>query len=458
MFDKLNHFFGKQDNNLRYWDFNSESLNSETMIINNLNINLLNKSFVSGFSIRVLYKNAWGFSFSNNSDDLLIIAKKALENAKSTSLYTKRKVEINFDEVWKDDAEFKMKKNPFDISLDEKKKVFLNINRQTLNFNKKIKSSEIGYRFVSSEKEYCNSLGSEIKQKIPETYFGISLTAKDGDKVQSYPFRVALTKGYEVLDNIYPRIDEAKKQVIKLLNAETPKGGKYNVVCDGGMTAVFIHEALGHATEADSVLQGGSCLKGKLGKKIASEYVEVHDQGNIDNDYGGYIYDDEGVKAKDNILIKKGVLVKYLTSRDTSKQFNLHLSGNARIDFPSFHPIVRMSNTYIKEGEYKVDELLKEMKEGIYLKGSYGGAVDTLMGNFQFSAVEGYKISKGEIKEPLKMVTLGGKVLETLHNIQGISDKRDKDFPGHCGKRGQSVRTGGYNPHIWIKKAYVGGK
>ena len=130
-------------------------------------------------------------------------------------------------------------------------------------------------------------------------------------------------------------------------------------------------------------------------------------------------------------------------------------SGNARSSIAD-QPIVRMSNTYLQPGELSFEELIEDITDGIYLKGSRGGQVDTGKGIFQFNAAEGFKIENGELTTPLRDVSLSGNILETLKNIDSIGN----DFKlstGFCGKDGQTAPVGDGGPHTRIVDALVGG-
>ena len=217
---------------------------------------------------------------------------------------------------------------------------------------------------------------------------------------------------------------------------------------------MFIHEALGHAVESDLILQNDSILKGKLNEKIGSDIVNIVDDPTKDG-FGYYAYDVEGVKTHKNQLVKDGELVSLLSSRESSTKLNMTSSGNARSSI-SDQPIVRMSNTYLEPGDLSFEELIEDIPDGIYLKGSRGGQVDTGKGIFQFNAVESYEIKNGEIGQTLRDVSLSGNILETLKNVDGLGN----DFKlsvGFCGKGGQVAPVGDGGPHTRILNAMVGG-
>ena len=160
----------------------------------------------------------------------------------------------------------------------------------------------------------------------------------------------------------------------------------------------------------------------------------------IENSFGYYKYDSEGVKGSETKIIENGVLKNYLHTRETAGRLNMEITGNARAQGLD-KPLVRMSNTYIQPGDWKFDELLQDTKNGIFLKGSRGGQVDTGKGLFQFNAVEAFLIENGELTTPLRDAGLSGEILDILHNIDAVSDEF-KLSVGYCGKNGQSVPVG----------------
>ena len=212
---------------------------------------------------------------------------------------------------------------------------------------------------------------------------------------------------------------------------------------------------MGHAVEGDLILQNDSILKDKLGSKIGSDIVNIYDDASLKDGFGYYPYDVEGVKTKPNQLVKDGKLISLLNSRETASKLNMESSGNAR-SIIADKPIVRMSNTYLKHGEMSFEELIEDIPDGIYLKGSRGGQVDTGKGIFQFNAAEGFKIENGEITTPLRDVSLSGNILETLKNVDAIGNDFELSV-GFCGKDGQTAPVGDGGPHTRILNALVGG-
>ena len=226
-----------------------------------------------------------------------------------------------------------------------------------------------------------------------------------------------------------------------MLEAKPATSGNFPVIADPELTGVLVHEALGHAVEGDLILQNDSILKDKIGSQIASDIVNIFDDGSLKEGFGYYPYDVEGVKTAPNQLVKDGKLVSLLNSRETASKLNMKSSGNARSSIAD-QPIVRMSNTFLQPGDNTFEELIEDIPDGIYLKGSSGGHVDSGNG--------------GEITTPLRDVSLSGNILETLKNIDAIGN----DFKlsvGFCGKDGQTAPVSDGGPHTRILNALVGG-
>jgi TldD protein len=260
--------------------------------------------------------------------------------------------------------------------------------------------------------------------------------------------------GYEVFDQCDPLklAREATEEAIALLSAKPAPSGRFDVVLDQELAGVFIHEAVGHASEADTVLEGDSCLEGKIGQKIGSEMVTVRDDPTLLR-YGYYPYDSEGMPSHNTVIIEKGVMRAYLNSRESAAKLG-GLPGNARAGGLA-RPIVRMSNTFIDNGTMTKEEVFEGVN-GIYLKGSRGGQVNTGEGVFQFNAVMGYLIKNGQIGEAIRDVSLSGNTLKTLNSIVRVADDL-KFSSGRCGKGGQGVPVGDGSPHVLVKDAVVGG-
>jgi TldD protein len=202
------------------------------------------------------------------------------------------------------------------------------------------------------------------------------------------------------------------------------------------------------------VLEGSSVLQGKMGERIGAETLTIVDDPTLP-EFGFEPVDAEGVLPARTEIISRGRVAAYLHTRETLAALGNGVPGHARA-MEGDAPIVRMSNTFIENGDASYDEILEECGEGILLIGSRGGQVDPGRGVFQFNAEYGYRLEKGSIAGMVRDVSLSGEILATLHDIVLVGNDRAM-HQGFCGKGGQSVPVSDGAPHILLDRAVVGG-
>lgn len=424
---------------------------NNSIVMKDGNVDEINTGMSLGARIRVLNNGAWGFAYTTDLSKINEITKTAIKLSSSL----KGDVKLTETEVIKDKIAVDVKIPLKDISIEEKKEMMKTaVDAATID---KVNSTTAAYVDSEINELFLNSEGSEIQVKTSRVRMALNASATDGEIIQFGHGSMGGVKGYEViaerdLEEFGRSIGE---KAVRLLDAKPAPSGQFPVIADPELTGVLIHEALGHAVEGDLILQNDSILKNKLGKQIASDIVNIFDDASLKEGFGYYPYDVEGVKTKPNQLVKDGQLISLLNSRETASQLGMKSSGNAR-SIIADKPIVRMSNTYLQPGDKTFEELIEDIPDGIYLKGSRGGQVDTGKGIFQFNAAEGYLIENGQLTTPLRDVSLSGNILETLKNIDAIGN----DFKlsvGFCGKDGQTAPVGDGGPHTRILNALVGG-
>jgi TldD protein len=418
-----------------------------------------------GVGVRVCYKNSWGFSSSN--DIALARLKDTFEDAlnigRALSLTASNKhaeaVKIAHSEPKKDYFKLKPKINPDDVSIEEKKRMVKEVHRAAKKHSPYIKTVSILYLDGYEEKIYADSDGSYIVMETPAVFMRVRTVARKGNVLQEGTESIGAVAGFEAIEEENPEVVgvKAADKAVRLLDAELPPPGEFTVIMDNKLAGVFMHEALGHSAEADHVLYGESILKGKLGAEIAYEGLTVADDPTIELSHGYYRYDDEGMKSKRTEIIKDGILVSFLHTRETAGRLEAMPTANARAADYSEVPLVRMSNTVIEEGDWNFEDMREDMSIGIYAKGMRGGQVDTVRGEFQFSAEEAFLIEKGTLSKRLKNVSLSGRTLDVLKNIDAVGKDKKRGSIGFCGKDGQEVPVSEYAPHVRVKKILVGG-
>jgi TldD protein len=408
-----------------------------------------------GGNVRAYSKGFWSFASFNDLDDLeenLAFVDRQVKTGGVECQGKLARVNPITDEIV-----LKLDDDPRNVSLEEKIRVADGYNKSIM-CSKRIQTSKVNYCDSFRRRYYLNSDGADIVEE--KCYCGIGFTAfaKDGINVQVRRRSVASTRGFDTVRNLEAEVEQTIKDAIDLLAAEKVKAGVYTVVVDPFLAGIFAHEAFGHLSEADFVQENKKMQSiMKLGEKFGSPTLTIIDDATIPGERGSYRYDDEGVPAQKTYLIRNGVLVGRLHSRESAGKMSERSTGNARAITYRHAPIVRMSNTYIAKGRSSFDELIGGIDNGIYAIGALGGQTQLEM--FTFSSAKAYMINDGKIGKLVRDVILTGNVFETIKAIDGIGN--DTEFHGGlggCGKGGQyplPVSHGG--SHIRIRNVVIGG-
>ncbi len=424
------------------------------IILDNGEIREISNNFSSGAAVRVLSGGSWGFVSQDNPENLedaLHSAQRLAEAARNKS----PRSPINLAPVEKPGLQNlpEVRENPRNISIEDKVRLLAEIEKNAR--MEGIKSTNAVYSESLINVRYSSSEGMDCEYTLNRIGFSISAIAQSEGIYQIGRESRFGIMGYEFFKkhDAFALAHKAANTAVELLSAKTPKAGTYNVILDQELAGVFIHEAVGHAVEADHVIEGNSILAGRIGEKIASPLITVYDDPSL-HEYGYYPFDDEGAESQKTTLIKNGVLKSFLHSRETAgllggESRNSRAQGYAR-------PVIRMSNTFIAPDGMKFDEMLGELKDGIYLKGSRGGQVNPGEGVFQFNAERGFMVENGEITTPLRDVSLSGHTLEILNNVAAVGNDLEMNS-GRCGKAGQLVSVSDGAPHVMVRRAVVGG-
>jgi TldD protein len=324
--------------------------------------------------------------------------------------------------------------------------------------NKNIVNAVSVIAHANNELNFMNTEGSVLRQVLPYFRFSIAALAKEGKRVEQDYFVITKQGGYELFKslNLNKKINQVVNGSIELLKAKILKGGIHDIIVDPEVSGVLAHESFGHGCEADQVMRNRSYLAELKGKKIISELVSLHDNSSLKGERGYFVFDDEGVKSSDTVIVKNGVLKHFMHDRQSAAFMNSDVTGSARAQDFSRKVFVRMSNTYIEPGEWKHDELVEDTKKGFYLIKALTGMEDPIGGNLQIMTHKVREIKNGEFGLLYKGVGISGKVLEFMSRVDGVTDDFEVRGSG-CGKGHEdyvSVSSGG--PFMRVRKAIIG--
>jgi TldD protein len=251
---------------------------------------------------------------------------------------------------------------------------------------------------------------------------------------------------------------QAVREGLTNLSAKPAPAGTMPVVLGAGWPGVLLHEAVGHGLEGDFNRKGVSAFSGRLGQKVAGDEVTVVDNGTLENRRGSLSVDDEGTPTQETVLIENGILKGYLFDKLNARLMGVESTGNGRRESYAHIPMPRMTNTYMKNGQYSQEEIISSVKKGVYAANFSGGQVDITSGKFVFSASEAYMIENGKVTYPIKgaMLIGSGPTVMPLISMVGNDLALDRGI-GVCGKDGQSVPVGVGQPSLRIDEITVGG-
>lgn len=264
--------------------------------------------------------------------------------------------------------------------------------------------------------------------------------------------------GYIEEKNWKAQADKVLKMALTNLESRPAPAGEMPVIIGNAWCGVLLHEAVGHGLEGDFNRKKTSAFAGLIGKQVASKGITVIDDGTMPDRRGSLSIDDEGTPTNRTILIEDGILTGYMQDRLNARLMGVKATGNGRRESYACQPMPRMTNTYMLDGNTKVDDMISSVKRGLYAVNFGGGQVDITSGKFVFSASEAYMIENGKIAYPVKGATLIGNGPDILTKVSAIGDDmRLDDGVGTCGKAGQSVPVGVGQPSVLIDKMTVGG-
>ena len=291
------------------------------------------------------------------------------------------------------------------------------------------------------------------------TLFSVSCVATGDTGMQTGRESAGRTAGFEMFDlyDVEEMARRAAQRALTKLTAQPAPSGEMPVVVGPGGGGVLFHEACGHGLEADLVAKSASVFAGRIGETVAAPTVTLVDDGTMAGEWGHYGIDDEGKPAARNVLIADGVLTDYMWDRLRARKEGRASSGNGRRQSYQHLPMVRMTNTFIDNGDANPDDIVADTTHGVYVAQLGGGQVNTATGDFVFGMTEAYLIENGRITAPIREGNLIGNGPDVLNRIDALGNDFAMGSPGTCGKDGQGVPVGDGTPTLRVTALTVGG-
>lgn len=305
-----------------------------------------------------------------------------------------------------------------------------------------------------------NSSGELTYDTRPLGTLAISSVFSQDGRIENSSTSRSFRKGTEMLSEglLDELADDAVRGIDERFAAKRPRGGQMPVVMGAGASGILLHEAMGHAFEADFNRKGQSIFSEKMGQKICDAGISVIDDGTIAGNRGAVNFDDEGIPGQKTFMVEDGVLTSYLHDRISAARYGVAPTGNGRRESFRYAPMPRMRATYMASGNAGKEDLIASVKKGIYVDQFSNGQVQIGEGDFTFFVKSGFLIENGRLTRPVKDINIIGNGPQALADITGVgNDLKVDDGAWTCGK-GQSCPVSCGIPSVLIKNLTVGGE
>jgi len=435
-----------------YGDIRIIHLVTERIDVKNGVVEGLSLNRDQGFGIRLLVDGAWGFASSSRLtlEEIERVTAQAVEIAKASALVKREGVELGPPEVHKDTYRTLVKIDPLSVSLEEKIALLLTADGEMRKV-KGIAVAESGMIFIRENQIFASTEGSYIKQEIVESGAGLEAMATSEDEVQtrSYPnsfSRHQATAGYEFIESmgLVENAQRTAEEAVALLTAKQCPSEITTLILGGTQLALQVHESCGHPIELDRVMGTEASYAGtsfltleKLGDfRYGSETVKITADATLPGGLGTFGYDDEGVPAQRTPIVKEGLFIGYLTSREMAAKIGQRSNGAMRADGWNRIPLIRMTNINLEPGEWTLEDLIADTEEGILMDTNKSWSIDDKRLNFQFGTEIAYEIKKGKLGALLKNATYTGITPEFWGSCDAICNRDHWQIWGtpNCGK------------------------
>jgi len=439
-----------------YADLYFEHSLNNTGALEDGRVNSAYTNIAYGVGIRVLKGDQTGYAYSEvvSEEAMLNAARTAANIADESGKYLNARVtELTAPSYY-------AVRTPWeDYSVREKIPFIQRMNDRIFAADNRVSKVNVYLNDNTSYILFYNSEGLLAWDYRPLVYLAGVCIMEDKGRIENFFSGRSFRKGSEFLTN--ELVDEMSDEVVKktslLFEAIRPEPGEMEVVVGAGESGILLHEAMGHAFEADFNRKDLSIFSDKMGKKIAENFVRIIDDGTIPGNRGSINFDDEGNLSKKTVLVDEGILTSYLHDRISSNHYNVDPTGNGRRESFRHIPIPRMRCTYMDNGPHEKEEIISTVKNGIYVDSFSNGEVNIGQGDFTFFVKFGYLIENGKLTKPVKDVNIIGNGPQALADIvMAADDMLINDGVWTCGKNGQGAPVSMGIPTVKIKKLTVG--
>ena len=441
-----------------YADIYFEYCTSDFLTIRDNQVNDIGSDIDFGCGIRVIKESRTGYAYSE-STDFPALEKAALSAAQIADDPSSDSISPAAFKSKGFENHYPILKSWDEFPVTERKEFLQKLDEEAFAADPRIIKVTARLSFGEDKVMFCNCLGDFFCDNRPLASVTISCVAREGDRAETISVSRSYRTGSEILTDalIKDLTDEVARQLPLLFEASRPQGGQMPVVMGAGGSGILLHEAIGHAFEADFNRKGISIFSDMMGKKICSEKINIVDDATLKANRGSLNIDDEGVVGQKTYMVKDGVLNSYLHDRISARHYGVAPTGNGRRESFRFNPIPRMRATYMENGQASAEDIISSVKKGIFVDSFSNGQVEIGAGDFTFFVKSGFLIEDGHLTAPIKDINIIGNGPQALADIEEVaSDGRMENSTWTCGKD-QSCYVSCGMPTVLVKSLTVGG-
>ncbi|MGA2767650.1 MAG: TldD/PmbA family protein [Candidatus Bathyarchaeia archaeon] len=454
---------------IEYAEVRAHSQVQDGLMLRNGVVEAVVSAVDSGFCVRIIADGGIGFASTNKwtKEEAKDVADMAFKYANSAN--RKEKLVFAEEKGAKTKWAVDQKKRIEDVSLEERISTLAEVNRALASSKVKIAATASSCATNLITKYFVNSEGSRISSFVPRIGAYVFITVAEQGKTEQAYEQFGYCGGWEAFSKWKipeKMVHDAKVLKSVITEAKTVKPEKMDLVCGSEVAGIAAHESCGHPMEADRILgremsQAGRSFIYKggqywIGTRIGSKAVTVVDDPTVESSYGYYMYDDEGVRATRRFLYKEGVINEFLHNRESAAKLDTNSNGSSRSVNYDREAIVRMANTFVLPGEFTEEELIEDVKYGVYMKSFTEWNIDDKRFNQRYVGREAYLIENGELKHPVSRPVIETTTLKFWTAVDAVSRKVEFDA-ATCGKgdpeQGVPVYTGG--PCLRLRRVFV---
>ncbi|MEM3851799.1 MAG: TldD/PmbA family protein [Methanomassiliicoccales archaeon] len=408
-----------------------------------------------GMSVRIAYADGIGFSSTNQLDtrgisDAVARAHSMARASKAPAPDLRSGVAENAK--W----EVAEKEKLDNLSDEEKIKRMLDLDKEITASTEHKSYRNLSYGEKRELKFYCDTEGTSVQGRDTKLEVSYLIMLQAGGETEQVYRDIGYTGGEEGFENasVVSKALEDVRGISRMLSeGKAFKRERLDVICGSEVTGIACHESCGHPMEADRILGREASQAGKSfvtpaskGMRVGSRLVTIVDDPLLPNSFGYYEFDDEGVRARRRILYSEGVVNEFLQDRESGSRTGAGSNGAGRSSSYALEPLVRMANTFLLPGDYTEEELIDEVKHGVFIKGFNEWNIDDRRYNQKYVGREAYMIENGEITTPVRSPVIEITTPGFWQAVTAVG-RQLQFFGGSCGKgdpmQGMEVDMGG---------------